>query len=218
MAATADLPVHVCGHRLTGARHICCFFDSHDQQYDVLMPYFKEGLANGEEVFCIMEGAFMGEHRARLCAGGVDVAGNEASGRLKTMSSDDTYLAGGSFGKARMYNVLASRLADLKNTDFTGIRTCGDMEWALRNMPGTEELMEYESEVNRLLVGRDDATFLCVYDANRIGGRAMLDILSTHTHVAIGRNVHENPYHMSPDEYKRTFLARRAKTTILERG
>ncbi len=46
----------------------------------------------------------------------------------------------------------------------------------------------------------------------------MLDILSTHTHVVIGCNVHENPYHMSPDEYKRTFLARRAATTSLLMG
>ena len=218
MSPIYDLPVHVCGHRLTSPRHICCFFDSRDQQYEVLTPYFQEGLANGEEVFCIMEGHAVDEHRARLCASGVDVAGSEASGHLKTTTSDDTYLRGGSFGKERMYNVLASRLADLKNTEFTGIRTCGDMEWALRNMPGTEELMDYESEVNRLLVGRNDATFVCVYDSNRIGGRAMLDILSTHTHVVIGRNLHENPYHLPPDEYKRTFLARRAATTSLNIG
>lgn len=78
--------------------------------------------------------------------------------------------------------------------------------------------MEYESEVNRLLVGRNDATFLCVYDSNRIGGRAMLDILSTHSHVIIGNVVHENPYCMSPDEYKRTFLAKRTATTSLKIG
>jgi hypothetical protein len=218
MTKTADLPVHVCGHRLTSPRHICCFFDSREQQYDVLTPYFKEGLKNGEEVFCIMEGHFVEEHRGRLCAKGVDVAGNEASGHLKTTTSDDTYLADGRFGKERMYNVLASRLADLKKSKFTGIRTCGDMEWALRNMPGTEELMEYESEVNRLLTDRDDATFVCVYDANRIGGRAMIDILSTHTHVVMGNIVHENPYHMSPDAYRRSFLARRMATTSLSAG
>lgn len=214
MAVSPDLPVHVCGHRLSTPRHICCFFDSRDQQYEVLTPYFQEGLAQGEEVFCIMEQHFVDEHRARLAAAGIDVPRQERSGHLKTTTSDDTYLAGGRFGKERMYHVLASRLAALQKTSFTGIRTCGDMEWALRNMPGTEELMEYESEVNRLLVGRDNATFLCVYDANRISGKAMLDILSTHSHVVIGKDVHQNPYCMDPDAYKRAFLTRRAATRL----
>lgn len=130
MMKTTDLPVHVCGHRLDSPRHICCFFDSRDQQYDVLIPYLQEGLSNGEEVLCIMEGHFVEEHRGRLCANGIDVAEKENSGQLKTTASDDTYLAGGNFSKARMYNILAAKLADLKNTDYTGIRTCGDMEWA----------------------------------------------------------------------------------------
>ncbi len=215
MSVIADLPVHVCGHRLSPPRHICCFFDSRDQQYEVLSPYFQEGLANGEEVLCIMEGHCIGDHRARLNARGIDVAAKEGSGQLKTLTSDDTYLAGGSFDKDRMYAILAERLGDLQSTGFTGIRTCGDMEWALRNMPGTEELMEYESEVNRLLVDRPNATFVCVYDANRVTGRAMLDILGTHSHVVIGNVVHDNPYYLSPSEYRRTILARRAASTAL---
>jgi hypothetical protein len=217
MDNATDLPVHICGHRLGTPRHICCFFDTRDQQYEVLMPCFREGLANGEEVFCIMEGEALADHRSRLDAGGIDVAASEASGHLTSTTSDDTYLAGGRFDKARMYGLLAQRLAELPTSGFAGIRACGDMEWALRNMPGTGELMEYESEVNRLLVGRDDVTFVCVYDANRIGGRAMLDILSTHSHVVIGREVHQNPYHMTPDAYRKSFLARRAATTNLGR-
>lgn len=214
MPAKPNRPVTVCGHSLKTPRHICCFFDSRDQQYEVLTPYFQEGLANGEEVFCIMENHFVQEHRARLCASGINVAKQEKSGHLKTTTSDDTYLAGGRFGKDSMYGILEQHLKDLKESPFAGIRTCGDMEWALRNLPGTEELMEYESEVNRLLTGRDDATFLCVYDANKISGSAMIDLLSTHSHVVIGKNVHENPYCMTPDEYKRTFLARRAASRL----
>ena len=211
---SCEHPVHVCGQRLTTPRHICCFFDSRDQQYAVLAPYFKEGLANGEEVFCIMEEHFVEEHRGRLVAAGIDVPAQELIGNLKTTTSDDTYLSGGRFGKDRMYDMLAARLDGLRDTGFSGIRTCGDMEWALRNLPGTDELMEYESEVNRLLADRDDATFVCVYDANRISGKAMLDILSTHTHVVIGTSVATNPYCMSPDEYRRAFLTRRAATRL----
>lgn len=216
MSLTASCPVTICGHKLKAPRHICCFFDSRDQQYEVLTPYFKEGLSQREQVFCVMEGHLVDDHLERLESARVDVASEVRTGRLKTMASDDTYLAEGRFDKARMYGILEKVIEDLRGSGHSAMRSCGDMEWALRNMPGTHALMQYESEVNQLLVDRDDATFLCVYDANRIGGRAMLDILSTHSHVVIGKAVHENPYYMTPDDYRRTFLARRAETGLLQ--
>lgn len=42
--------VTLCGETLTGPRHICSFFDSREEQYEMPLRYFKEGLDNGEEV------------------------------------------------------------------------------------------------------------------------------------------------------------------------
>src|SRR5688572_29668021 len=42
--------VTLCGETLTGPRHICACFDSREEQYEMLLRYFKEGLDNGEEV------------------------------------------------------------------------------------------------------------------------------------------------------------------------
>jgi hypothetical protein len=214
MTEPRSTPVHICGHALGSPRHVCCFFDTMDQRYEALLPTLQEGLQQDEEVICITESALVAEHRARLHAHGIQVDAYEASGQLSTLDADSTYLQGGRFDKDRMYGILESCLERVGPARrYRGVRTCGDMAWALQNFPGTDQLMEYESEVNRLLTGRDDITFICIYDANRISGKAMLDLLSTHSHVIIGTDVHANPYHMSPDEYRRTFLVDRARSS-----
>ena len=45
----------LCGRSLESPGHICAFFDSREQQYDVLSPYYKEGLDSGEEVVTIVD-------------------------------------------------------------------------------------------------------------------------------------------------------------------
>ena len=215
MQTAKGLPVHVCGRALNSPRHICCFFDSNDQRYEVLRPTFQEGLDQGEEVLCITEASFVQEHRARLCAHGIDVAWHENEGQLRTLTSDETYLNGGRFDRDRMYGILVDNLKRTRSSSFRGFRGFGDMGWALKNFPGTDQLMEYESELNRLLDGHDDTTFICIYDVNQVSGKAMLDLLSTHSHVVIGTAVTANPYYMPPEEYRRAFLAKRARTSPL---
>jgi hypothetical protein len=76
----------------------------------------------------------------------------------------------------------------------------GDMEWALRNLPGTDELMVYEARVNQMACNHD-CTLLCAYDVNRFSGRIIADVLATHSHVIINGKVHQNPYYVDPVTY-----------------
>src|SRR5690606_31601791 len=96
VTSTSDA-VSVCGHCLPGHPHICAFVDSTDEQYRILNPYFREGLAAGDEVVTIVESTFHDEHRERMRAGGVGVDAALASGHLKLLASEDTYADGGVF-------------------------------------------------------------------------------------------------------------------------
>ena len=202
-------PVTVCGHALSSPRHICCFFDSREQQYEHLLPYFAEGVANGEEVLTVMDREHIEDHLARLADAGIP------SGGMNILESEQAYLDQGRFDKDRMLAILERKLEHMQATGAVGLRTCGEMSWALRGLPGTEDLMLYESEVNRLLT-RHDATFICTYDANRLKGREMLDLLSTHSHVVFGGTVRENPYYVQPTDFCRTLMARRAATSSID--
>jgi hypothetical protein len=202
----------LCGERLHGLQHVCAFFDSREEQYRVLNPYFQEGLETGDEVVTIVESAVRDEHLARMRAGGVDVGSGLERGQLKVVASEDSYLQDNVFVVERMYDMLEQVLCQARQGPFGAVRTMGDMEWALRNLPGTDELMVYEARVNQL-APQHDCTLLCAYDINRFSGRVIADVLATHSHVIINGQVHENPYFVDPLTYlQKLALRKRAES------
>jgi len=201
-------PATVCGHPLTHSAHICAFFDSSRQEYDCLVPYFAEGLARREQVVTIRDAGKCSEHVQRLKeSGALPVDDAIRANRLRVVASEETYLKDGVFEVDRMYRMIRDTLEEAAAQGFTRVRTCGDMSWALRDMPGTEELMQYESRVNQL-IAEHDCTLMCTYDVNQFSGRAIMDVLATHPMVLLGDRIYENPYYQKPAEFLQTLLRR----------
>lgn len=201
---SAPRTVTLCGRALPEPGHVCAFFDSRREEYDVLSPYYREGIELDEEVITIVEAHRHRDHCAQIAARGIDVDTAMQSGRLKVLTSEETYLKGGKFGAVRMYELLQSALADAK-ANGRRVRTSGVMNWALHGAAGTEELMEYESRVN-FLVPTYECTLLCVYDVNEISGRMMMEILQTHPQIVYGGRIRENPYYVPPIDRLRQML------------
>ncbi|HXD47358.1 MAG TPA: MEDS domain-containing protein [Gemmatimonadaceae bacterium] len=201
---SAPRKVTLCGRALDEPGHICAFFDSRTEEYDILAPYYKEGIELDERVITIVDSHRQADHRARLASKGIDVPTAVNDGRLAILTAEETYMKGGKFGAERMYEMLQGALAEAEQ-DGRRVRTSGVMDWALNGAAGTEELMEYESRVN-FLVPKYDCTLLCVYDINEISGRMMMEILSTHPYIVHGRRVRENPYYVQPIDRLREVL------------
>ncbi len=196
--------VTLCGRSLPEPGHICAFFNSRNQEYDILSPYYQEGIELDEEVINIVDAERSRDHVARLQAHGIDVDKAAESGRLRVLTSEETYTKGGKFGAERMYELLQGALADAKNKG-RRVRTSGVMDWATRGHAGTEELMEYESRVN-FLVPTYECTLLCVYDISEISGQMMMEILQTHPYVLYDGRIRENQYYVPPIERLREVL------------
>jgi hypothetical protein len=201
------MPTTVSGHRLDNATHICAFFDSEKEEYDCLLPYFAEGLEQGEQVVTIRDAKQHRGHLERLREGKLPVDQAMASSQLKLMASEETYLKDECFEVERMFSMLRDAL-ESGEKDFKRVRTCGEMSWALRNLSGTDQLMEYEARVNQLLP-QHDCTLMCVYDVNKFSGRVLLDALSTHPHVIVNGKLVKNQYFVPPVEYLTGRLNRR---------
>jgi hypothetical protein len=199
----------VCGHRLEKSAHICAFFDSSKEEYACLVPYFREGLANGEQVLTIRDAAHHRDHLQRLEDGGLSVKEATADSSFKLMASEETYLKDQCFDHERMFSMLQEALAEGER-NFTSVRTCGEMSWALRNVEGTDQLMEYEARVNTLLP-QHNCTLMCVYDINKFSGKVLMDALSTHRHVLVNGKVVENQYYVEPMEYLTGRINRRSE-------
>jgi hypothetical protein len=73
------------------------------------------------------------------------------------------------------------------------------MEWALLDLPGVDDLIEYETRVNYLIPKYDD-TVICTYDLTKFGASVVMDALRTHPVVIIGGLLQENPFFVPPDQ------------------
>lgn len=188
--------ITLCGQKLERPGHLCAFFDSRDQEYDVLTPYYMEGLEAGEEVVTIVDAHRHGDHCAQIRARGLPVKEALEQERLKVFTAEETYTLGGRFESQRMYDLLQEALASARRNG-RKVRTSGVMDWSAQGHAGTEELMEYEAKVN-VLVPIYDCTLLCVYDLAKVTGQMVMDILATHPYVVHRRRVLHNPYYTSP--------------------
>jgi hypothetical protein len=192
-------PVRLCGEQIGRPGHICAFFNSREEEYDTLLPYFRDGIEAGDQIVNVLDAERLSDHRERLSA-----AGLPGDDRIAIASSEDTYLSGGAFDMERMVGFVRDHLA-MAAIEGRRIRTAGWMDWIQRNAPGTERVLEYEARMN-LLVPDFDCTFLCVYDLAKFDARMLIDILATHPYVILRGRVRKNSFYVPPLVYLKDLI------------
>jgi hypothetical protein len=191
--------------------HVCAFFHSQEEEYRVLLPLAKEGFQGGEKVFHIVDREHRPERMRRLEEVGISPAAARSPGQVEVRAWEDAYLHGGRFDKEAMMTLLEETLRDAKADGFGQTRVWANMEWALGEFPGVEDLVEYETRLNHFLPRYDDLV-VCTYDLTQFGAGVVMDILRTHPLVIIGGLLHENPFFVPPDEFLRELRARDGST------
>jgi hypothetical protein len=151
------LPVHLAGSLLDRARHVCAFFHSKDEEYRVLLPYVTEGFEHGDKAFHIVDPEHRDAHLRRLCEAGIDTSMAEQTGQLSVMRWEDAYLRGGHFDQHAMLALIEEVLQTGAAEGFPLTRLLANMEWALQDRPGVEQIVEYETRLNYILPKYDDA-------------------------------------------------------------
>ena len=177
--------------------HICGFFDSKEQQYEVIIPYIMEGLAANDKVINILEGDRHGEHCRCLASNGISISEKMASGQLEILASEDTYIKGGEFTADRMHDMHEKTLLSASRAGYESVRACGDMVWALKNLPGTNELLAYEGSLN-VLTAKHSCSLICMYDVNSFSEDTLSEVLLTHPYVIKDGKITKNPHYLEP--------------------
>jgi hypothetical protein len=199
--------VRLAGSVLKRSCHACAFFNSREEEYDVLLPFAKEGYERGEKLFHVVDREHRPERLRRLAEAGVQ--GNGAEGQVEVRPWEDAYLRGGRFDKDAMLALIQEALEGGKAGGYGLTRLWANMEWALEELPGVEDLVEYETRLNHVLPKYDDVV-VCTYDLNKFGASVVLDIMRTHPMVIIGGILQENPFYVPPDEFLRELRGRAA--------
>lgn len=198
MSDTIELGIP--GLSLDVGDHVCAFFGGAAERDAILESYLGAGLRSGDKCLCVLDGSHGGEGRALLAALAAQRAPESAPDQLDVRVSRDTYLRGGRFSTEAMLAFWDDAVGAAMSEGYLFSRAVGEMTWALQQMPGVEELVGYEAELNYFLP-RYPQVVLCLYDLERFDGEILVDILKTHPLVLVGGMVLENPYYIEPAEF-----------------
>jgi MEDS: MEthanogen/methylotroph, DcmR Sensory domain len=190
-------------------RHICAFFNSFDEQHRVLRPFIRDGFTDGDKAYHYVDPQRQEEHLGWLTDAGVDVDGAMSTGQLEVRPWGESTLSGGRFDLEGWLSTFEQVLQSGPASGYGQTRFFGHMEWALTGLPGTDDLIEYETRVNYVIPKYED-TVICTYDLTKFGASAVMDALRTHPVVIIGGLLQENPFYVSPEQLLSEIRERRS--------
>jgi hypothetical protein len=199
--------VNLAGKRQPCPCHVCAFFMSKEDEYSVLLPFMAEGIAAGDKCINIIDKRHRGERVGNLIGAGVDVAATERSGQLDITPWEQAHIVRGHFDQDAMLAYLDTQ-ASAAQEHYPKTRLWSNQEWALEELPGVEDILEYEARFNYVWPKYYDTT-VCVYDMNKFSAALLMQVLRSHPFVIIGGILRENAFYVPPDELLKELRANR---------
>jgi hypothetical protein len=143
---TGALPTGIDEVDLQPGSHVCAFYRGDDDRDRLLNGYLGAGLTAGDKCICIVDSLYT-QKRLKMPPG---AHGGPPGGQLDIHLPESTYLAGGRFTTSDMLTFWKEAILRAGADGYSFCRLVGEMTWALRDAPGVEHLVSYESELNRV--------------------------------------------------------------------
>ncbi len=184
--------------------HMCLIYDDDEQRKKVISKFLADGTTAGEQVGYFVDSTSREEVRGWLSDMDVRLPDEDQGGDFELFRAVDVYCPEGMFVPEDMLERLRDCYGRALGADYTGARVSGEMTWALRGIPGSERLVEYEALINELSEVHP-VTPICQYDARSFDGATLLNVLKVHPMMIVQGQIVRNPYYMKPGEFLATF-------------
>jgi len=132
--------------------HMCYIFNDESQRREVIAAFLNSGLSAGEKVGYFVDTVTPEEVLSYLKELGVKIPDRMAPASLSISDAEKTYCPDGTFVPERMLGTLRSYYTASIAEGFPGSRVSGEMSWALKGIPGSQRLIEYEALVNDVVI------------------------------------------------------------------
>jgi hypothetical protein len=188
--------------QLQPGSHVCAFYRGDGDRDRLLNAYLGAGLTAGDKCICVVDSANTAKRLESQLTQDSPGLGH-GGGQLDIHLPESTYLAGGEFTASDMLTFWTEGMIKAELEGYSFCRLVGEMTWALRDAPGVEHLVGYESELNRV-TSSYPVVVLCLYDLDLFTGEVVINIVKTHPQVLVRGILVENPYYVGPDEFLRS--------------
>jgi hypothetical protein len=202
-------PVSLASSQLGEQRHVCAFFDSEQEEYQVMFPFIREALERGERSVSIVPRART-HYLDRMRGAGIDVERARRNGQLELQISEDAYASEGALNIEAMLNRLEALFAEGKRRGYALTRINAHAEHTLIGEENCDSFLEYECRLTGVLQHHDDPT-VCLYDLNRVTAGMAFDVLRTHPMTIMGGVLTSNPFFAPPEIFLAELRAKRER-------
>jgi len=203
-----EIPMGFTHEHFSESCHVCLIYENEEQQKKIVSEYLAEGLKQGELVRYFTDKTTPETVRSWLFELGVELSEAEQKGSFGISKAENAYCPEGQFEPRKMIDRSVKRYRIAKNAGYTGSRACGEMSWALKDIPGSDHLLEYEVLLNTV-TDSFPHTGMCQYDARLFDGATLFKVLQVHPYIIAHGQVVRNPYYIKPDEFRADLNARK---------
>lgn len=187
------------GEDYPGSCHVCLIYDSEEQRRKAVAEYLAVGFEKGELVRYFADDSTPESIRSWLRGMGVGLPESPEDGSFGVFACEGAYCPSGKFDPREMIAGMLPRYESARKAGYKGARYTGEMTWALKGIPGSDRLLEYETLLNS--VGGDfPHSGMCQYDARIFEGATLFKVLQVHPYMIARGQLVRNPYFIRPEE------------------
>lgn len=180
--------------------HMCLVFTKEEDRVESLLKFLLSGLKENERAACFSGKLTEESLREYLAENNISYDERKAQKAIMLSGTSEIYFQDGRFDPERMLNTLTAYYNESREMGFPASRVIGEMIPEVKQVPGGERLLEYESRVSMLL--RDHPiTTVCQYDARAFDGATIMEVLKVHPKMIINGSVINNPFFIEPEDY-----------------
>jgi hypothetical protein len=190
--------------RFEKGAHLCMIYRDEAERRQVISKYLASGILNDEKIGYFVDTMKPEEVKSWLTELGIELPEGK---QVAISPAVSTYCPKGKFVVKDMLDCLRHYHELSLSEGFSGARLTGEMSWSLRNIPGSEDLVEYEALINTILKTHP-VTALCQYDATKFDGGTLFDILQVHPLMVVRGQIVENPAYIRPEEFLKAYRNR----------
>jgi anti-anti-sigma regulatory factor len=173
---------------LTANDHACLTFGEPEDLFDLTAAFIRDGLSSGLKVLWVTDGTQV-QAVSELAGRGITVEPALASGQLAAVAWDDGLLCDQGFVADRAMGWLTGQVAACREEEFRGLRVAVNMGWALRPVPGVEQLPDFEKGIAATLPDTG-VSVLCQYDRERFDPVTLASVAGFHTRSVAAATYH----------------------------
>ena len=187
-------------NRLRVNDHLCLIYESPAEWRTTIIPFLALGLEKGEKCIYISGVHSRGEILRLLDEEGIEGKRAEKSGKIVFLKNNTRRGYRKGFDPDRMIHMLIEEVEKALASDFDAVRMTEEMGWQEGGV-SAESVLEYEAKLDRDFFAKYPCIAICQYDRWKSRPEIMKSAVLTHPLLIRKRQIYQNFYYVSPEEF-----------------